>query len=376
MRTTIIFLVSSLLCAACGHPRNVDKYPASVERVISLEKALDNPIRDFADFIDTSWLVALHSPEDYLQGYITKIRFHGKKIYTLDEIQSRSLNVYDQSGNFIRQLGMLGNGPQEVLNISDFDISDNKVYIVDNRKSQIQVFDTDSGAHIRTIPLPFRPHEFSRLPDGTFLFKLAESNTESGYVDHTFLLTDSLLNPLEFLLPRSPMRNNQGPYISVNNSIIGRRNGVTYAFSPQKDYIYACDSKGMKESIAFDFGARYEIPYEKRENAGAFDKYSNFHSYAYLTEAPLQLGDCIVAVCRVNDHKYVILDSPAGTYSKILSADTYKAMEPMLPIGQLDDRTLVSQVDQSGFAQLSGKDTTGLNWNRELDFLLLYSRLK
>lgn len=125
----LLFLI---LFISCQKKRNNETLPITINQVINIEEALKNRTSNFNNFIDSSWIISLKTPKEKLQGAISKVQIHNNLIYTLDELQSKSLNVYDKEGMYLRSFGKRGRGPQELLNISDFCIYGDKVYLIDN----------------------------------------------------------------------------------------------------------------------------------------------------------------------------------------------------------------------------------------------------
>jgi len=66
----------------------------------------------------------------------------------LRDITTQQLLVFDHSGNFMRAFSAKGMGPQEYFQISDFQISEDKVIILDTSINKIIEFD-HSGEFIK-----------------------------------------------------------------------------------------------------------------------------------------------------------------------------------------------------------------------------------
>ena len=83
-----------------------------------------------------------------------------------------------------------GEGPEEVINPSCFDVDENYVYILDGRRAGILVYDM-SGDFVRRMDVPFRADHFRRRDDGTYVFKLSPFNESYPSMDnYTVVVTD------------------------------------------------------------------------------------------------------------------------------------------------------------------------------------------
>lgn len=371
----LLFLI---LFISCQKKRNNETLPITINQVINIEEALKNRTSNFNNFIDSSWIIALKTPKEKLQGAISKVQIHNNLIYTLDELQSKSLNVYDKEGMYLRSFGKRGRGPQELLNISDFCIYGDKVYLIDNILKHIQIFDIATSNFIKTIDLSFRPHEMTIYDNNTYFFKLSEYNDESekDFQNNAIVVTDSSFKAKKFFLPHPKPESAQTYYLSINNPIILQGNNICY-FSPMEDYIYSYKADNLTPIVALDFGLKYEIPYSKRYDDNDFTQYAKSHDYAYFIEAPILLEDYLAGVIRVNKTKSFILCNKKNAYTQEIDLNNYNVLDPIFPIGRDYNNTLISIIDIIGIEQLKNKELflDQIKGNEDCNFLL-FTKLK
>lgn len=377
MKLTYLLLIVALF-VSCQKKRNNETLPPTINQVINIENALKDNTKDFSSLIDSSWVIALKAPKDKLQGIISKVQIYNNLIYTLDEIQSKSLNMYDRQGTYIRSFGKIGRGPEELLNICDFCIYNDRIYLVDNILKNLQIFDINSGDYIKTVNLPFRPHEMNIYNENTYFFKLSEYNDESAkeYQDNSIVITDSLFNTRNFFLPHPRPEEKTTYYIYINNPIITRDNEIYY-FSPMKDYIYQYMGDSLIPRIAIDFGLKYEIPDSKRYDDNNFTQYAKSHDYAYMVESPILLENYLAGIIRLNKTKSFILCDAQHEYTQEINLNNYNVLDPIFPIGKDKDNVLISTIDVIGIEQLKKKQLfiNEINNNEDCSFLL-FTKLK
>ena len=94
-------------------------------------------------------LVPLEMEENSIIGEISKIELTDNYIFILDK-KSMSILMYDRAGRFLRNIGSMGQSPEEYLSISSFYINEGNIYLIDPMKQKILVYDFD-GRFTRSI---------------------------------------------------------------------------------------------------------------------------------------------------------------------------------------------------------------------------------
>jgi len=91
-------------------------------------------------------------PEDYMFGYIRHIAVDEKQnVYVSDAIGSKTqIRVFDKSGEYIRTIGRMGQGPGEFNQVSNFQITPNNELMIHDRFTFKLIFFTLDGDYIRT----------------------------------------------------------------------------------------------------------------------------------------------------------------------------------------------------------------------------------
>lgn len=88
-----------------------------------------------------------------------KVLLSNKRIFILDK-GDESVKVFNRDGNLLTFFGRKGQGPGEFINVTDFCISKDKIYILDGGAIKIEVFSVKNSKHLRsekiTISNPFR----------------------------------------------------------------------------------------------------------------------------------------------------------------------------------------------------------------------------
>lgn len=111
-------------------------------------------------------LIPLETHPDGLVGSIQKIVKHNGHYYIRSD--RNQLFVFDGSGRFVRRISSQGGGPGEYSLMKDFDVDENFIVILENRK--IHYFDPD-GKYLRTVKLAQGTSNIKLLPNGDALIK-------------------------------------------------------------------------------------------------------------------------------------------------------------------------------------------------------------
>lgn len=123
-----------------------------------------------------------------LFGRIDKIKIVGERIYIADT-RMRSLIVYDCMGNYLARVGTRGQGPNEYINLSDFDVDANgNVYVLDSRLNKVLRY-SDKYECVEECMLPFEADVLTVLDNDSLLFGLSSWNEKDG-VGRKIALTD------------------------------------------------------------------------------------------------------------------------------------------------------------------------------------------
>ena len=171
------FLVCFFICYSCHNSDRVknSEYPHSVTTVsIDLERTGEYGI---GQFIDTILYVPLETTDHCYVGSVDKVILDKDRIFILDKTITSSVFCFDMQGRFLFVIANRGRGPEEYLEITDFDValSEGVVLIHDGDRGAILVYNSDNGSFKGRYPISFRF-------DGFFY---ASGNILVAYSNHT-----------------------------------------------------------------------------------------------------------------------------------------------------------------------------------------------
>ncbi|MPM75836.1 hypothetical protein SDC9_122830 [bioreactor metagenome] len=99
--------------------------------------------------------IILESTENSIIGRINSLQTYKDLIIIMDKTISKGIFVFDKSGKFLYKIGDNGQGPGEFVEISDYtlDVKKEKVYVLDNQRQLINVFNLLTGEFAEVIKL-------------------------------------------------------------------------------------------------------------------------------------------------------------------------------------------------------------------------------
>jgi hypothetical protein len=99
-----------------------------------------------ADSIDELFrlerVVKLESSNESILGHIQQVRYHDQRFYILDNIQ-KAIRVFDDHGGYLFSVGRRGEGPGEYLEPESIYIVDDRVAVVDSKRTQLIYYSLD-----------------------------------------------------------------------------------------------------------------------------------------------------------------------------------------------------------------------------------------
>lgn len=161
----LLLLVLLLSCnetvnTNAGTEVSISEIDMSIERFF-------NEIKDDISFIQ------LETNDDCLLGQTSSIIMHDNYVFIIDQHTKKRVLMFDNQGRFIRSFGKIGKGPDEHLELFDFQIIDDQlVLLVGKGKPFLYYYDIDKLAPVYSTTLPNNlfAYSFKSLTKDRYLF--------------------------------------------------------------------------------------------------------------------------------------------------------------------------------------------------------------
>ena len=194
--------------------------------------------------------IALETTPACLIGNIKKIEIYNELIFILDPYIAKKLLVFDKKGKFLHQISEYGKGPGEYLDIFDFVIRNDKIYILNNRSSVNEY--TINGTFIKTYLLPFWAERLVPINEN-YWGLITNSDKSHGY-EFNFHLTS-----LDFNNEKGLLKSKFDDFPIEPLQQVSLINGIPYFFMPLDNKIYNANTERLYKKYILQFPKEYII---------------------------------------------------------------------------------------------------------------------
>ncbi len=295
----------------------------------------------FSKLIREIEYLPLRGSESHIMPEATKIRFINERIYIWNKEQ-HCISVYSFDGQFLFCLSKRGKAKGEYMEIAGFTVDTTYIYIVDNYKHEIYLYDAISGTYKDNRLISFVCWDIEHLDKNRFLCTYLPNNRNSDINTNqqhdAVWLTDSTFQTIlaEYL-----------PYDKDYYEIIGKS---TY-FSKNKDGVsyssflsncILCFNVNKKDPIKYEVKFSKPIPSRNDLTYGEVVE----QGYIYLSETPSITDKYLfLSVASHGEDETIIYDK---TTKRCYMNDYSNSSFAVLP--------LVSSYENKGVAYLSDYD--------------------
>lgn len=239
----IAYLLLSVLLVGCGQSKkDVDEI-----ELISIPSGIE--VLDMADVLKS---VSFIQPEITDQSLITstsRVYRLGGKIYIGSE---NAILVFGEDGSFIRRIEHQGNGPGEYVRLTDFDISEETIFVLDNNSQQVLLYDLN-GEFVKKIGLNFWAIRMKAIGKNSIALFSGNQTSSTENVHKVNLIDTQNGEVLSKCLPIDPRKSEYLHMFSANN--FSTASGETLLAELYNDTIYTIGITESKPTYVLDFGS-------------------------------------------------------------------------------------------------------------------------
>lgn len=200
----------------------------------------------------SSWHpVVLETTDDNILGQINILRLEDDRIYIYSN-QTHIISIFNLEGKFINQINKLGQGPEEYLSVSDIQIYNNSIYLLDRTNKKIFNYDFE-GNFIKSYQLDDWYNKFTFIDENCIILYSETSNDKLfNYVVYNYV-NDIYVDEFD------PFKENvsYGFGISPFNQTKDGSLLVTQQFD---NTIYSLDAKSYEPLVSFNFETKEHLP--------------------------------------------------------------------------------------------------------------------
>jgi hypothetical protein len=231
---------------------------------------------EYLSSIGTEISYIILEKDDFIVSRIRNLKIHNNYIYINDELSSK-IAIYSSKGKFLNVINSKGHGPNEYVQITDWDINPENmsIYIYDTGNQKFLAFDTtgqcikEKNNERKGLKLTFFKHQL-------FLYHPRPSNHLFGN-DYSFSVFDldfSLIGQQHY----SPYKYDVSDMITWNS--INLVSNELHFWEASVDTVYGIDGNIIKPMFAFNFG-KESMPLDIRKNSAKWN--ANFRNYFIIS---------------------------------------------------------------------------------------------
>jgi hypothetical protein len=267
----LMFLFVFPGCHNSDQNKNDDSLPAGLVVTIDTEKTGGEGL---SKLLDTVLYISLETTDQSYVGSVDKVIFENDRIFILDKTVGMSVFCFDIRGRFLYVIDNRGRGPEEYLEIRDFDVakSGGKVLLYDGDRDAILVYNSDNGLFEGRYPISFKFDAFFHGGGSNLIAYSNHTRNNPQNVGHKNIFSfnyrkDTFISGILEFDPESTFNSIVPEAFSYTSLIPG--GGAIYDLFTSSIYLY--DGTEYQRTIKVDFGKK-SIPQEfwKQGDAQSF----------------------------------------------------------------------------------------------------------
>lgn len=283
-------LLAVCMNVCCTSPK---KNRSNIDYIITFT---ENSKTYIPTYVDSVCYLKLETTEQAFLSHINKVVFKKNKIF-IGDFHSHKIVVYNEDGSFSYAIDKKGRADDEYLELKNFTMDDSMIYIIDNYRNKLMMYDVQTGSYLGNKTMPFIAWDVERVNHGQFVFcysPLKGGKLLKKQAPYRLFFTDNNLNIIKQMFPFSKKEFDpiaKDPFFSLT------QNEVVYNWCASDSFILINkDNIDSLKIINIDFGNK-KIPETCRHN---WDLINNGYNYIYRT--PIINGRYIALEISVNDY--------------------------------------------------------------------------
>ena len=304
------------------------------------------------------------NPDALFKG-IDKVLYADGRFYILDYMGTSSVFVFDEKGKFLFKVGDVGQGPGEYYKVTDFDVNNGCIYLLDSKRRSILSYDLD-GRFLKQYGYLGKIEGVNDLivtNDGNFLLGMdVEMNPKEQVllVDSNFTIKETVL---EFSEETTRNQLKIGCFRRCGKEIV-------YHY-PVSDVFYMFDSEGhICETYNMLLSERMPLDVSKDYRNIAKERRSG-KKLSYFNGTPLICNDLLVSTAFYNSNKAMVcadLDKRVYILKEYGSSSlSFSLSDFNFPV-YLSEKQVVCQLDGNLYNYLD-EDSKSIISQEHIDFL-------
>ena len=278
-------ILIALLTPSCSPHSSTSDGGLTVIPIVHVDVDAPMSVPKTSEVLKDARIITLETSDDCLLNRITSIKTINGSLYIRE--RRTTLYQFDGQGHFLSSLSKCGAGPEEYVNIDDFDVDrDGNVYVLSQNERCVYVYDKN-GAFRDKLTIDGYATSLCVMADGKIFVCFANDKNPNrdkkivavnGASGEGFLAVDTLINGFPFPSSRFV------------------RDGDSFVFSEVcNDTVYGVSSEGVKPIAIMDYAGRsVSVDFLRSEHdfihalsqsglVYAYDEFLDADTFAYVS---------------------------------------------------------------------------------------------
>lgn len=234
-----ILLFAFIALCSCSTTSGLSSHYINVEE--------DYPEKEFF----SSYACVRLSPSTPMISEICDLRISDDKMFVSDK--TSKVFVFTMKGDFLNVLDKRGRGPNEYIEISDFDIDNDKIYVLSRPQKRVYVYSSDCH-HLDTYELNDYYNGLRILSDGNLCLASANCNDQQ----YNYLIYD--VRTKTYTNRYLPFSRNESMLVSCYHPFLGRAGDTLYINNPYSTVITELCGKEIGWTKSYSFNTKKQLP--------------------------------------------------------------------------------------------------------------------
>ncbi|WP_321481208.1 6-bladed beta-propeller [uncultured Bacteroides sp.] len=192
MKNIILFSICILCCFSCTKSRVKLANIQTIEVPITRN---DKPAT-FDSLFEIDKYIVLETTSESIIRKIGKVSFYKDNIYILDK-EEKTILVFSNRGDFLMKYNHLGQGPGEYIELTDFSIKRDSIYMLDGIRGELLVYNLKDS--LLSADKVMKAKGIEILNDGKYALNMElghadKQNDMGGYYSYSCLKNNRLLH--------------------------------------------------------------------------------------------------------------------------------------------------------------------------------------
>lgn len=242
-------LLFTFILSAC-HIQTQEKQP---EKILNFPADCQIDLFSEMDFK----FIPLETNENLILGAITQIEIDKGRFFVLDPYQNKTLYVFNPEGQFITQVGSVGQGPGEYSMPNSFvlDKKNNLILIRDLQRNQLFYYGLDDYQFKKKKDAPFYFNSFQPMENDQMAWFFTGGIDDDWYI----ALTDSTFKTSTHHYFKADFKSGNSLLLASN---LYKLNQTLYAYHPQKPIIYRIENESLQPAYQLNIENTHFPPTE------------------------------------------------------------------------------------------------------------------